>query len=379
MITDESKLETLPDDKETIDPTSEKEPLNTSQVNLAPVSTEESELEQVYTAESGGHIGGNAEEIARRVFSAPVEGEPATSTTLETTDSGTEELVKDTANVEKAPVIGAESTTAPAAETEQGPTITESSTAAKHDSPVATRVAPNLPAPTTETTVSGPSNSKSTKEKETGKVSSWLKTKFSRRASKPAKPESTTAPTEAKEKGFIGGAILTGPDASNTSSDHGDSSMREVALAGKDIPTTTEAPPVSPTADDDLYSASIQSLHTGPAATGALQHESLSSASISSLSSDEDTRGRSAVPREREPIMRDHFVPEETDKVGHVEPSLTTRTKESESSTGGGEEFEEARDVFDTENLSPPAAGLVGGTGRKNDSPARDSKFSEDL
>lgn len=380
---DEPKFETLPGDEKRIDPTfvpiSELEPINASQANLAPVSTEDSELEPVYTAESGGHLSGNAEEIARRVFSAPVEGEPETSTALGNTASGTEELVKDTANTEMAPVVGAEMVTALPTEAEKPPVVTEPSTATKHETPVATRVAPVIPAATTETTVSGPSTSKSAKDKDSGKVSSWLKTKFSRRASKPAKPESTIAPTAAKEKGFVGGANLTGPDASNTSSDHGDSSMREVAMAGKDTaPATTEAPLVSPTANDDLYSASTRSPHTGPTAAGALQRESLSSASISSLSSDEDTRGRSVIPREREPITQDQFVHEEIDK-GHIDPALTRHAKESESSTGGGEEFEEARDTFDTEKLSPPAAGVIGGTGRKSDSPARDSKFLEDL
>ena len=382
---DESKRETFPSDEERKDmksmPTSEPEPISTGEANLALVSTEESELEPVYTAESGGHLSGNAEEIARRVFSAPVEGEPATSTTLGTTASGTEELIKETSNTEKAPVIRAEIATAtPATETEKLPVTAEPSTTKKHETPVTARLAPTIPAATTETTVSGPTSSKLTKDKDTSKVSSWLKTKFSRRASKPAKPEATNAPPESKEKGFIGGVNLTGPGASNTSSDHGDSSVREVALAGKDIaPPPTEAPLVSPTAHDDLYSASDRSHHTGPTAAGALQRDSLSSPSISSLSSDEDTRGRSAIPREREPITQDEFVHEEMDK-GHIDPALTLQsTKESESSTGGGEEFEEARDRFDTEKLSPPAAGIIGGTGRKSDSPARDSKFMEDL
>ncbi len=289
LTTDEPKLETFPSDEERIEPTfltmSELDPINASQANLEPVSTEASELEPVYTAESGGHFSGNAEDIARRVFAAPVEGEP-TSTALENTTSETEELVKDTSNTEMAPVVGTGTVIAPAAETEQPPAVPEPSAATKHETPVAARVASIIPAATTETTVSGPTTSKSTKEKDSGKVSSWLKTKFSRRASKPAKHESTTAPTEGKETGFVGGANLTGPDTSKTSSDHGDSSVREVAMAGKDTaPTTTEAPLVSPTANDDLYSASTRSPHTGPTAAGALQRESLSSASISSLSS----------------------------------------------------------------------------------------------
>ena len=379
---DEAKFDALPSDEEKTDlkpiPASESEPNNASETNLASTTTEDSQLQPVYSAESGGHLSGDAEEIARRVFSAPVEGEPATGATLETATSGTEELVKETANTEKAPVIRAETVTAPATETGQAAVVAEPSTATKHETPVAARIAPTIPAATIETTVSSPTASKPTKDKDTGKVSSWLKTKF-RRASKPAKPESTTAPTENKEKGFVGGANLTGPEASNTSSDHGDSSMREVAMAGKETaPTTTEVPAVSPTAHDDLYSASDRSPHTGPTAAGALQRDSVSSPSISSLSSDEDTRGRSAVPREREPITQNQFVQEEIAK-GHIDPTLKPEPGQSESSAGGGDEFEEARDRFDTERLSPPAAGILGGTGRTSDSPARDSKFSEDL
>ena len=381
LNTEEPKFETLSIDEERNDPKSmptDLEPSNASETDLAPLTSEDSKLETVYTAESGGHVSGNAEEIAKRVFSAPVEGEPATSTTLGNATSGTEGLVKETSNTEKAPVIQAETITAPAIETKQAPVAAEPLNTTKHEAPVAPRVAPPIPAATIETTVSSPTAPKSTKEKDTGKVSSWLKTKF-RRASKPAKPESTAAPTETKEKGFIGGANLTAPNTSNTSSDHGDSSMREVALAGKDTaPTTTEAPSVSPTGHDDLYSASDRNLHAGPTAAGALQRDSFSSPSISSLSSDEDTRGRSAIPREREPITQKQFVQEEIEK-GHIDPALTREPRQSESSAGGGEEFEEATDRFDMEKLSPPAAGILGGTGRKSDSPARDSKFSEDL
>ena len=380
LTTDEPKIENVQSGEEGTDltfiPTSELEPVNAGQSDLAPVSTEESELAQVYTAEIGEHLSGTAEDIAKRVFSAPIEGEPT-----ENIKSSTEELVKDTSNTVVSPVVAAETAAAPAVTTERDSVVTEPSTTTKHEVPVATRVVPTIPAATTETTVSGPSTSKSAKDKDTGKVSSWLKTKFSRRASKPAKPESTSAPVEGKEKGFVGGANLTGTDASNTSPDHGESSMREVAMAGKDIaPPTTEAPLVSPTAQDDLYSASTRNLATGPTATGALQRDSLSSASISSLSSDEDTRrGRSAIPREREPITQNQFVREEADK-GHIDPALTGRAEEaSESSTGGGDEFEETRDTFDTEKLSPPPAGILGRTERKSDSPARDSKFSEDL
>lgn len=409
---EDAKSQPLPGDEERLDPTfipmSEMDEITASQANLVSADAEEPELEQMVTAETEispteQGMSGDAEAIARRVFAAPIENETVPNTALEPTDSETKELVESTSNVEEAPVVMAETATAPtvgsfptpvATETTPAPVVTEPTPKTKHETPVATRIAPVIgppvPAATTETTVSGPSTSQ--KPKESKGVSSWLKTKFSRRGSKPTKPETTMPATETKEKGFVGGANLTAPEASHPSSDHGDSSMREVAMAGKDSITAPTAGPISPESttavspnDEDLYSASTRS----PKATGAIQRRSTSSASISSLSSDEDTRGRSAIPREREPLTQQEFLKEELKSGEHVDPALVAgeqldpallkQAKGESSSAGGGEEFEEARDEFDSEKLSPPEKGVLGGPERKSDSPARDSKFLEDL
>ncbi len=412
MITEKRELQILPGDEERIAPTSipmsERDEVTMSQANLAPVSTQESDLAPAVTAESGtgsvGVLSGYAEGLAQRVFSAPVQNEASAGPGWEPTEADiqgsaaaeVQQAANTTEDVTAAPLVKAELTSQPTTEilttTETTPATatTEPSSTAKHDAPVAATVAPAIapaaPVATTETTVSGPSTSKA---KESKGVSSWLKTKFSRRASKPIKPEATT---DNNEKGFVGGANLTGAEASNTTgSDHGDSSMREVAMAGKDTPrapaTTTDDAVVSPTTDDGLRDAS-------PKATGALRH-STSSPSISSLSSDEDTRGRSAVPREREPLTAGEFVRSEVNEGERVDPTLASphvaadapnvdpalirsHEKAPSSSAGGGDEFEETRDTFDSERLSPRAAGIVGGE-RKSDSPARDSKFLEDL
>ena len=368
-----------------------------SQADISKVNTEESDLAPVVTAKSEipltEHSSGNAEAIARRVFSSPVENE--ISTAPEPAISETKELINATSNVEEAPVVKSDIATVPATEPALAASITPApeiipSTATKLDTPVAARVAPPIsvtsqPTATTETTVSGPSTS--SKGKESKGVSSWLKTKF-RRTSRITKPENSTSAADSKEKGFVGGANLTAPETRKPSSDQGDSSMREVAMAGKDPTAASQelSPVVSPN-DEDLYSAST---HSNIKASGAIQRQSSSSPSISSLSSDEDTRGRSNIPRDRQPLSQREFLNDELKSGEHVDPDLVAegkldpnlleRSEKGESSSAGvGEEFEEARDTFDSEKLSPPDKSVVGGKGRTSDSPARDSKFIEEL
>jgi hypothetical protein len=399
---EEPKAKDLPVDDERLDPTfipmSQMDEITASQANLVPTNTEEPELERMVTAESEIRvaeqgISGDADAIARRVFSAPVDDEIPLDPALE---PETEEIVVATANVEEAPVIKAETVTGAAVvEALPIPATIEPATTTKYDAPIATKVAASntaatVPAPSTETTVSG--SPTSSKPKEGKGVSSWLKTKFSRRASKSINPESTPAATDNKEKGFVGGVTLTGaPEATNPSSDHAGSSMRDVAMAGKDTTaTTTTGPKMSPVIspnEDDLYSASPLR-HTK--AVGGIQRGSGSSASISSLSSDEDTRGRSAVPREREPLNQRGSLNNELKGVKPVDPTLVAgeqldpplasgHGKGESSTSGGGDEFEEARDEFDSEKLSPPDKSIVAGKDRASGSPARDSKFLEDL
>ena len=405
-----------PGDEKRMDPTfipmSEMDEITASQANLGKVDTEESDLEPVVTAESElpptGTLIGDAEAIARRVFSAPVENETASPS--EPLASETKEIANSTSNIEEAPVVGAEVTEAlntdPASMSAPplglAPATGELGLAKRPDVPVTARIAPPVSAgtpdaATTVTTVSGPSTSP--KAKESKGISSWLKTKFSRprRTSKSLKSEPPTATATNKETGFVGGANLTAPEVSNPSSDHGGSSMRAVAMAGKDTTdigptdqaTAPELSPVVSPNDEDLYAASTRS----PKGTGAAQRQSTDSPSISSLSSDEDTRGRSAIPRDREPLSQKEFLQEELMKGEHVDPALIAgeqvdpalvgqghgHGKGESSSGGGGEEFEEARDTFDSEKLSPPDKSMIGGGSRKSDSPARDSRFLEDL
>ena len=380
----EPKLQPLPVEEERIEPTP---------IAMTEKEEGESELEPSVTAETGlasdEKLNGDAEVIARRVFNAPVENEATSGAGWEPPAVEAQEAANATETVEEAPVVKADIAPVPAVEalavTESipssapplTPVITEPSSTTKHDAPVAARIAPV--APVMETTVTGGT---SPKAKDSKGVSSWLKTKF-RRSSKATKSEPSTETTEPKEKAFVGGANFAAPGTTKTSSEQGESSIREVAMAGKETAaapaTSTEAPAVSP-AEDDMYDAS-------PRATSDVQHDT-PSLSISSLSSDEDTRGRSAVPRDHnQGLTQGEFIRQEAAKQnalvdpalgsGNVDPVLMTRHGKTESSSGGGDqEFEEARDTFDSEKLQPP--GVVG-TERKSDSPARDSKFLEDL
>lgn len=215
-----------------------------------------------------------------------------------------------------------------------------------------------IPAARTETIVTGPPPAQKQQRGE-GKVSSWFKSKL-RRSSKPGKPEiSKPVPIEdtSNERAFVGGAnLMTATSTSKSSTNPG--SVREVAMAGR----SSNAPVVtatSITAPADVTSASAplgsddDDSHVAAARdTGKQQHQSTRSSSpISSLSSDEGEhpRGRSQLRRE-----------------------VTSGSDED----GGEQEFEEARDHFETEALAPPTK--LKDT-RAGDSPIRDSIFKEDL
>ncbi|KAL9131853.1 MAG: hypothetical protein Q9217_000299 [Psora testacea] len=384
-------------------PTSEMESTKAEEVKLAPVGTEDTTITPMVTAETGEAPVASlrsAEETARRAFAAPVEGETKPSAAAADNVSETEELANATSNIDDAPVVGAERIIVPVTEVTSAtalPTTAtneQSSITSKPEAPSVSPIAPtNIPAATTETTVSGHVTPKPPKDKDSGKVSSWLKTKFSRRTSKPSNTSSsTTHPTISEPKDpkvFVGGANLGAPDNSTTSSDMLGSSMREVAMAGKQA-GPVDAPVVSPTSldDDDNPAGAVYEEHTS------------SSRSVSSLSSDEDTRGRSAVRLadtilpENQPspaifgntaathddrpvaVTRDSMVGEPLDPAL---PHGGERQSSSMGGTTGTEDFEEARDEFDSEKLVPPEKGIIGGEERKSDSPARDSRFIEEL
>lgn len=185
---------------------------------------------------------------------------------------------------------------------------------------------------TTHTTATGPQASR-TSPKGESKVSSWLKNRFSRRASKASKPEvMPTADSSSSSKAVASGAAEQAHVASTTSNEGHESSVREVAMAGRQGSRGSEEGEAVEEDDD------------GVGAAGKARRRSTSS--VSSLSSHGETgRGRSGLRR-------------------------------ADTVSSQGEEFEEARDHFD-EKLAPPPT--FGSAGRVSDSPVRDSRFQEDL
>lgn len=196
----------------------------------------------------------------------------------------------------------------------------------KHDEPLEVRIA----SPLVETTISGPSTVPKSPKGES-KVSSWLKTKFSRRTSKSSKPE-VSDPIKSSSSNFIatGAAII--PNIIHKSQTGDEPSLRDNEIGEKEGSNPEEGKlPV-----DELQGANQLEK----------QRQGSISSSVSSLSNDEGARGRSNLQRE-------------------------------ETSSSHDDEFEEARDHFDTERLAPPVT--LRDFGRGSDSPVRDSKFQEDL
>lgn len=331
------------------------------------------------------------ESTAQRVFSIPTDNEGTLS--AEPTTAGT---ITET---------GRENTTAPAdlVRGEEKSAETSPTSPAKHAEPVASRIAPSItsgPTPVTTkesagttTVVSAGTAKPSAKDtKSEGKVSSWLKNKLKRSSKTTKSAESSKAsPSEAapQEKGFVGGATLAAKSNSSvnrTGTTGTEDSEREVAMAGKPLTSATVTSPEPDVPAVDLY-------HASPAAV-AQQRRSISSSSISSLSSSGDeARGRTRLPREPKPMTHnlrqslrgEHPVgPIAAGGAEVVDPvpaaSGTGRGLDKDSSDEEvGEEFEEAKDTFDSEALRPPRTVGTEAAGRASDSPVRDSKFSEDL
>ncbi|KAI9674525.1 MAG: hypothetical protein M1817_001863 [Caeruleum heppii] len=161
-----------------------------------------------------------------------------------------------------------------------------------------------------------------TSPKHDSKVKTWLKGKLPNRASK---SHTKGAKSEDHGKSSVGGVAVSSPENRSGSSERRDSSIRDVAMAGKQ--DSVEA-----TRDEDQAAVSDEG-----------RPSRSPSPSISSVSSVSKDRGRSSIPR-----------PESS--------------REAES--------EEARDQFD-QGLAPPPT--FGSSNRVSDSPVRDSKFSENL
>lgn len=187
--------------------------------------------------------------------------------------------------------------------------------------------------PTTVTTTSRPSL-EPTSPKGDYIITSWLKSKFSRRSSKPAKPDNhdlqvAGANSQFSDAAHTDAVAETKHSSSNHSSSyhHGDENLpvRKVAMTGNDAAISTNNKSTK--------------FGTGVVSDLAKTHHSLSVG-------DEDVRGRPELIR---------------------------------AATGSsvGDDFEEARDHFDSEHLAPSTFYQVAGRGPS--SPVRDSRFHENL
>ena len=265
--------------------------------------------------------------------------------------------------------------------------------------PLAERIALPTAAitPTTETTVTGGSQGATspTREKDGSKVSSWLKSKLGRRSSKAATtsaPEtSSTKPTISAPKDpkvFVGAANLGAPDTNTTrdSSDAADSSMREVALAGRNA-GPVDAPVVPPT-DYQGAEGTHRPSAAGASSGFAADDDNSDSASISSLSSDEDTRGRSNTRLADQIQHSEQRSQPQAQTEAPVAPATTAQKDFAAAGVPGSvsrdrgtssEEFVEARDQVELEPPDKSVFGRKSGEGKKSDSPVRDSKFVEQL
>lgn len=301
-----TQLDSVSGHSDRADAVSLEEPVDAEGVAAYGTETESKGVQKTQPDSSGLS---DAELIAARVLSSPII-KPYTSTDRYSLSSPFLE-----------PTLSSETTKTSTNE------AAESSAPLKHKDPIEVRIAP--PA-TTETTISGPSSGPKS-PKSDSKVSSWLKSKFSRRTSKPPKPESHDP--ENSGKAPIS-SVPTPTAGASSGLNRDDSSVREVAMAGK----MDDGADNWKVLDDDLYVA--------PGSEPVMKRQQNTSSSVSSLSDVEGTRGRSELRREM--------------------------TGSSES-----EEFEEARDHFDSEELAPPAS--FNNNGRASDSPVRDSKFQEDL
>lgn len=181
--------------------------------------------------------------------------------------------------------------------------------------------------PTPESTISGPSLEP--KSPRADSITSWLRSKFSRRTSKPAKLDSddlqdTRAKPRLSDDAHTA-AVAENKAGSNAPKGDDNSSLREVAMAGKDVASSTKNQRTK--YRTELFSNPIKSHHPFSA-------------------SEENVGGR---------------------------PELNC----VETGSSVGEEFEEARDHFDLEQMAPPAVSHAAGRG--SSSPVRDSRFQENL
>ena len=292
-----------------------------------------------------------AESIAARVFGAPI------------TDASEDIQIPAIAADDAVAVDPAYQTQEAAAEKPIASTATPVS-----EAPLAGRVAPAV-IPAIASTASGPSSTPKSPKADQPKLSSWLKSKFGRGSKSSAASDEATTPASAssskrlsKAKGTV--EPTTSTAAGGNPAVHPASSVRDVAMAGKQDPTNTTAA-------------------TAPSTSHADRSRSTS---ISSLSSDVPT---SSAHHGREPDSfetprgrtRGNEFGKEVSSTGEHLPAAAAAAAEPPTPAEGEgstpEEFEEARDHFDAGKLPLPS--FKSAEGRVGESPVRDSRFVENL
>ncbi len=383
----------------------------------------------------------SAERIAERVVSAPVASksqelvnpvaaletaavdyeEPptpglTTSATTATEDQAPASTARTVSTAATAPTTATTAEEPATTKAVEEPKPATTSKPVKTAPPITTTPSTSLDTSTRTTQVSAGTPTSPTKSG----VRGWFKSKIARRASKPPKPDSSSAQkgTTTSESSTSKGAptpstttattsaepTFTKPTTTaplSTSTSHNDSSsVREVAMAGRPsssssprpskseasatalaaLEGTTPAAPesgvVSPLSanegeEKDLASEPAHlATTTGTGPGGWDRRVSTASSGISSLEDGGRTRGR----------MTGFGASEGNGK--EVEPSSLSKVETKGSEEG---EFEEARDTFDDGLAPPPSLAALAGDGKggvvggKERSPARDSKFQEIL
>ena len=320
-----------------------------------------------------------------------------------------------------------------------------------------------IPTTMTETTVTG-GQSREVSPKEQGKVSSWLKSKFSRRASRTIKPEDaptkagkapepaspvikeeqiftrTTEPitglpvdpsnatpgfgtddiphvkpatasevdgSEAKDKAIVIEPTTGLPmDTSKSSPGFGTDNIPHIAAVSEGPASTAQAVSPVPPVEADAAQAKENFADPDTVTTATPAHSTLATSDPNSSERDVAPAGRDPPPA---PLRRERSHSTSISSLSSDEPTTTTTTNTvagaklkseiaasrgrpmsgeaegeglrkgsnaTQGSSVGGEEFEEARDAFDAEQLPLPSFRAAEG---RRDSPVRETRFKEEL
>lgn len=177
--------------------------------------------------------------------------------------------------------------------------------------------------PTTRSTMSGPAMEPN--QPKDGSIASWLKSKFSRRTNKPAKPEAqdlkNIGPNGQVKDATHSALVSKLKESSNTQNADDNSCLVDVIMNG----------------NDDAKCENNKSNKFG-----------------TEIDPDSDNSKHSVSASEGKAKGRPKFI-------------------RAETGSSVDEEFEEARDHFESENLAPAAFSQV--VGRRSSSPIRDSRF----